>query len=76
MRLDRLDDQFRSLLRIHCILKGSTETGHDDRLIGRLCSIISRLSSRIGGLTLGGLPEGEWRALDASDLELLFRSGD
>ena len=28
--------------------------------------------SRVGGLTLGGLPEGEWRALSAADLELLF----
>ena len=28
--------------------------------------------SRIGGLTLGELPVGEWRALDASDLEVLF----
>jgi len=28
--------------------------------------------SRIGGLSLGGLPEGEWRMLDAADLETLF----
>jgi 16S rRNA pseudouridine516 synthase len=28
--------------------------------------------SRIGGLTLGGLGEGEWRILDAADLETLF----
>lgn len=28
--------------------------------------------SRIGGLTLGALPEGEWRILDASDLDTLF----
>ncbi len=29
--------------------------------------------SRIGGLGLGDLPEGDWRALDASDVEALFR---
>ena len=28
--------------------------------------------SRIGGLTLGDLPAGSWRALDAADLERLF----
>jgi len=28
--------------------------------------------SRIGGLDLGDLPEGQWRALEASDLERLF----
>lgn len=28
--------------------------------------------SRVGGLTLGDLPAGEWRALDASDMEQLF----
>jgi 16S rRNA pseudouridine516 synthase len=28
--------------------------------------------SRIGGLSLDGLPEGEWRMLDAADLETLF----
>ena len=28
--------------------------------------------SRIGGLHLGGLPAGQWRALDAGDLEALF----
>lgn len=28
--------------------------------------------SRIGGLSLGDLPEGEWRILDAGDLETLF----
>jgi len=28
--------------------------------------------SRIGGLSLGDLPEGEWRILDAADLETLF----
>ena len=28
--------------------------------------------SRIGGLSLGDLPEGEWRTLDAADLETLF----
>lgn len=28
--------------------------------------------SRIGGLALGDLPEGQWRALDAADLETLF----
>jgi 16S rRNA pseudouridine516 synthase len=32
--------------------------------------------SRIGGLTLGDLPEGKWRALDASDLEQLFAGGE
>lgn len=32
--------------------------------------------SRVGGLTLGDLPEGQWRALDANDIERLFdRSG-
>lgn len=30
--------------------------------------------SRIGGLTLGALPEGEWRLLDASDLDILFNA--
>ncbi len=30
--------------------------------------------SRIGGLTLGALPEGEWRMLDASDLDTLFNA--
>jgi 16S rRNA pseudouridine516 synthase len=29
--------------------------------------------SRIGGLSLGELPSGQWRTLDASDLETLFR---
>jgi 16S rRNA pseudouridine516 synthase len=28
--------------------------------------------SGLGGLTLGGLPEGEWRMLDAGDVERLF----
>ncbi|MFL9583208.1 pseudouridine synthase [Stenotrophomonas sp. AB1(2024)] len=28
--------------------------------------------SRIGGLSLGDLPEGEWRMLDAADLDTLF----
>ncbi|RZZ89557.1 pseudouridine synthase [Pseudoxanthomonas winnipegensis] len=28
--------------------------------------------SRIGGLALGDLPEGQWRALDAADLNTLF----
>ncbi|MGH8175658.1 MAG: pseudouridine synthase [Steroidobacter sp.] len=28
--------------------------------------------SRIGGLTLGDVPEGKWRALEASDVERLF----
>jgi len=28
--------------------------------------------SRIGGLTLGDLPEGKWRILDAADLDALF----
>ena len=30
--------------------------------------------SRIGGLSLGTLPEGEWRMLDASDLDTLFNA--
>ncbi len=30
--------------------------------------------SRIGGLTLGALPEGEWRLLDATDLDTLFNA--
>ncbi|WP_031371101.1 pseudouridine synthase [Lysobacter antibioticus] len=29
--------------------------------------------SRIGGLSLGDLPSGQWRRLDASDIETLFR---
>lgn len=29
--------------------------------------------SRVGGLTLGDLAPGEWRMLDSSDLELLFK---
>lgn len=29
--------------------------------------------SRIGGLSLGALPSGQWRRLDASDIETLFR---
>jgi 16S rRNA pseudouridine516 synthase len=28
--------------------------------------------SRVGGLTLGDLPEGQWRVLDANDIERLF----
>jgi 16S rRNA pseudouridine516 synthase len=28
--------------------------------------------SRVGGLTLGDLPEGQWRVLDAGDIERLF----
>lgn len=28
--------------------------------------------SRVGGLTLGDLPAGQWRALDATDIERLF----
>ena len=33
---------------------------------------------RVGGLDLGDLAEGDWRALDAADLERLFsrRKGD
>ena len=31
--------------------------------------------SRIGGLDLGGLPVGEWRQLDATDLDRLFGAG-
>ena len=30
--------------------------------------------SRVGGLTLGTLPEGEWRILDADDLATLFNT--
>jgi 16S rRNA pseudouridine516 synthase len=30
--------------------------------------------SRVGGLTLGALPEGEWRILDADDLSTLFNA--
>lgn len=30
--------------------------------------------SRIGGLTLGALPEGEWRMLNASDLDTPFNA--
>jgi len=30
---------------------------------------------RVGGLSLGDLPEGHWRLLDAGDLETLFKSG-
>ena len=29
--------------------------------------------SRIGGLSLDDLPSGQWRQLDASDIETLFR---
>ena len=29
--------------------------------------------SRVGGLDLGGLAEGEWRPLAAADIEQLFR---
>jgi 16S rRNA pseudouridine516 synthase len=32
--------------------------------------------SRIGGLTLDDLPEGQWRPLDARDLERLFAGSD
>jgi 16S rRNA pseudouridine516 synthase len=27
---------------------------------------------RVGGLTLGDLPAGQWRVLDALDIKLLF----
>ena len=30
---------------------------------------------RVGGLELGGLAPGQWRALDASDLGRLFNTG-
>jgi 16S rRNA pseudouridine516 synthase len=32
--------------------------------------------SRIGGLALGDLPSGQWRTLDASDLQSLFATGE
>lgn len=32
--------------------------------------------SRIGGLALGDLPSGQWRSLDASDLQSLFATGE
>ena len=32
--------------------------------------------SRVGGLSLGDLPEGEWRALDAGDIETLMAAHD
>lgn len=32
--------------------------------------------SRVGGLSLDGLPEGQWRALSASDLDTLFNQGN
>jgi 16S rRNA pseudouridine516 synthase len=38
--------------------------------IGNHVDVLHR--SRIGGLTLGDLPAGQWRALSASDLEALF----
>jgi 16S rRNA pseudouridine516 synthase len=31
--------------------------------------------SRVGGLSLGDLPEGQWRALSADDLDVLFGAG-
>jgi 16S rRNA pseudouridine516 synthase len=31
--------------------------------------------SRVGGLTLGDLPEGKWRALSEQDIQILFRGG-
>jgi 16S rRNA pseudouridine516 synthase len=38
--------------------------------VGNHVEVLHR--SRVGGMTLGDLPVGEWRALDASDIELLF----
>jgi len=32
--------------------------------------------SRVGGLTLDGLPEGQWRILDEGDLRRLFGAGE
>lgn len=34
--------------------------------------VVALHRSRVGGLDLGDLPEGEWRALDAGDVERLF----
>jgi 16S rRNA pseudouridine516 synthase len=34
--------------------------------------VVALHRSRVGGLALDGLPEGEWRALDAADIERLF----
>ncbi len=31
--------------------------------------------SAIGGLVLDGLPEGQWRVLEAQDLAMLFSQG-
>ncbi len=37
--------------------------------------VVALHRSRIGGLSLDGLPSGQWRALEASDLEVLFGRG-
>jgi 16S rRNA pseudouridine516 synthase len=34
--------------------------------------VVALHRSRIGGLGLGGLPEGQWRALAQADLDALF----
>ena len=34
--------------------------------------VVALHRSRIGGLALDGLPEGEWRALDAGDIDTLM----
>ena len=34
--------------------------------------VVALHRERVGGLSLGDLPEGEWRSLDASAREALF----
>jgi 16S rRNA pseudouridine516 synthase len=34
--------------------------------------VVALHRAQVGGLTLGDLPEGRWRALDAGDLSRLF----
>ena len=36
--------------------------------------VVALHRSRVGGLTLDGLPEGQWRILDADDLRRLFEA--
>ena len=44
------------------------------RMFGAMGNRVTALHrERIGGLSLGDLPSGQWRALDAADLETLFK---
>jgi len=36
--------------------------------------VVALHRSQVGGLDLGGLPEGQWRSLDEGDLDRLFRT--